>query len=114
MTIRIPNPTPGPLSGVNLLDTLPVAPAAMTVAATPNATVSGCTFSPAFAPSAGATSLSFSNGIIPANTTCVITVNVTASALGTYTNTTNDLFINGTTPGRRGRTPRTTRRHSSR
>ncbi len=95
LTIRIPNPTTSALSGVNFTDPLPVG---MVVATPPNATTTGCG-TPTFAPVAGASSFSFSYGTIPANTTCVVALDVTASGQGTYVNTTGNLFINGTTPG---------------
>jgi uncharacterized repeat protein (TIGR01451 family) len=101
LTLRIPNPSPNALTGVNFIDPLPTSPAAMTVAGTPNPTTSGCG-TPTFAPNAGDASLAFSQGTIPANSTCVITVNVTvpaSPATGSYVNTTLHLFINGTTPG---------------
>src|SRR5262249_21762429 len=57
------------------------------VAATPNATTSGCG-SPTFAPAAGNTSASFSGGTIAASGTCTVSVDVTATTAGSYTNTT--------------------------
>lgn len=97
LVIRIPNPSTGTISGVNFTDPLPTSPGAMKVATLPNASTTGCG-SPTFAPGANDTTLSFSNGTIAAGTSCVIKVNVTAQIEGTYTNTTNHLFINGTTP----------------
>lgn len=98
LTIRIPNPSTGAISGVNFLDNLPTSPGAMVVANPANASTTGCG-SPTFAPVAGAASISFYGGTIAAGATCVIKVDVTAPAVGTYTNTTNHLFIDGTTPG---------------
>ncbi|MEJ7848831.1 MAG: hypothetical protein WKF92_12160 [Pyrinomonadaceae bacterium] len=91
MTLKLSNPTTETFTGANFTDTFP---AGMQVAATPGVTYSGCgpgAFSPV--PLAGATSLSFANGTLAANSSCTITVNVTAPA-GTYLNTTGHLFIN--------------------
>ncbi|MBI5675510.1 MAG: DUF11 domain-containing protein, partial [Nitrospirae bacterium] len=89
LTITLTNPNPGTLSGFNFIDTFP---ANMTVASTPGATTSGCG-TPTFAPVAGAGSISFSNGTLAANSSCNIKVNVTASVVNSYTNTTNNLFV---------------------
>lgn len=104
LTFAVTNPNPSnALSGVAFSDTFPLAPAAMVVAAAPNASVSGCG-SPAFAPSPGAGSISFSGGSIAAAGTCTVTVSVTVPVAGTYANTTgnvshvvNSLTVNGNT-----------------
>src|SRR5215216_1518589 len=98
LTFTLTNPTPAAFSGVNFTDTLPTTPGAMVVASTPGATTTGCG-SPTFAPAAGATSLSFSNGSLAANSSCTIQVTVTAAATGTYTNTSSHLFINALDTG---------------
>ncbi|MHB8882890.1 MAG: beta strand repeat-containing protein, partial [Thermodesulfovibrionales bacterium] len=95
LTITISNPNPGTVSGYNFTDTLP---ANMTVAATPGATTSGCG-TPIFAPTAGASSISFSNGTLAANSSCVIKVNVTPSILGALINTTDHLFVGAVDTG---------------
>ncbi len=92
LTFTISNPTSSSFSGLSFTDTLPTSPGAMVVAGTPGASTAGCG-SPTFAPTAGAASLSFSNGSIAANSTCTIKVNVTVPATGTYGNTSNNLFI---------------------
>lgn len=98
LEIRIPNITSAPISGVNFIDPLPTTPGAMLVANPPNATTSNCG-TPTFAPTAGANTLYFSYGTIAVGATCVISVDVTVPVVGTYLNTTNHLFFNGTTPG---------------
>src|SRR5215212_6982108 len=98
LTFTLTNPTPAAFSGLNFTDTLPTTPGAMVVASTPGATTTGCG-SPTFAPAAGATSLSFSNGSLAANSSCTIQVTVTAAATGTYTNTSSHLFINALDTG---------------
>jgi LPXTG-site transpeptidase (sortase) family protein len=98
LTFTLTNPTPVAFSGLNFTDTLPATPGAMAVAGTPGATTTGCG-SPTFALAAGATSLSFSNGSLAANSSCTIQVNVTAPVTGTYTNTSGHLFINALDTG---------------
>jgi hypothetical protein len=92
LTITITNPTSATFSGLNFTDPFPTSPGAMVVASTPGASTTGCG-TPTFSPTAGAASISFSNGSIAANSTCTIKVNVTAPTAGTYTNTSNHLFI---------------------
>ena len=92
LTFTITNPTPASFSGLNFSDTLPTTPGNMTVASPPSASTTGCG-SPTFSPTANATSISFSNGSIAANSSCTIKVNVTVSATGTYTNTSSHLLI---------------------
>jgi LPXTG-site transpeptidase (sortase) family protein len=87
LTFTITNPNlNNSLSGIQFSDTLPSSPAQMQVAATPNATTSGCG-SPTFAPAANATSITFTNGAIAAGGTCTISVIVTAPIVGSYVNT---------------------------
>lgn len=78
-------------------DILPTSPGQMSVANPQNVTYTGCgpgVFSPN-PPAAGATSLSFSGATIQPQSDCVITVDVTATAQGTYNNTSSFLAING-------------------
>lgn len=94
LTFRITNPTTETFTAVNFADTLA---GGLKVAATPSVTTTNCgagAFSPALA--ANATQLNFQGATLAPNSTCTITVNVTAPA-GTYPNTTGHLFINGTT-----------------
>ncbi|MFN8375372.1 MAG: hypothetical protein U0694_21150 [Anaerolineae bacterium] len=83
------------MSGYNFTDNLP---SGVVVANPPQASTSGCG-SPTFAPAAGATSLSFSNGTVAANGTCTISVKVTAAAAASYNNVTNHLFIGSSDTG---------------
>jgi uncharacterized repeat protein (TIGR01451 family) len=92
LTFTLTNPNPGAVSGVNFTDTFPTSPAAMVVASVPNGNSTGCG-TPTFSPTAGASSISFSNGTIAANSSCTVQVNVTAPSTGTYTNTSGDLFV---------------------
>ncbi len=95
-TIRNPNPD-NAISGVAFSDNLPNAPGIMRVAAVPNATTSGCG-APAYAPVAAATSIAFTGGAIVAGGTCVVTVDVTAPAVGSYNNVSTNVshIVNGT------------------
>src|SRR5581483_10222375 len=76
LTFTLTNSNAGTsLTGVAFSDTFP---AGLQVAATPNASTSGCG-SPTFAPAAGNTALSFSGGTIAASGTCTVSVAVTAT-----------------------------------
>jgi len=92
LTFTLRNPNGVAMSGVSFADTFPTSPGAMVVANPAGASTSGCG-SPAFAPSPGAASISFSNGTIAANGTCTVSVNVTTPATGTYDNISGPLFI---------------------
>ncbi len=96
LTITLTNPNAGAVTGYNFTDPLP---ANMTVASPPSATTAGCG-TPTLTASAGATSISFTNGTVAANGSCTISVNVTASVAATYTNTTNHLFVDATDTGK--------------
>ena len=92
LKFSISNPTAETLNGVNFTDSFP---AGLAVSSTPGVSYSGCgvgSFTPT--PLAGATSLSFANASIAPNSTCTISVNVTASSAGSYVNTTGHLFVN--------------------
>jgi uncharacterized repeat protein (TIGR01451 family) len=95
LTITLHNPNTGTVGGYNFVDNLP---ANLVVAATPNATTSGCGV-PTLTATAGSSSISFSNGTLAANSNCVINVNVTPTATGSLANTTNHLFIDATDTG---------------
>jgi len=92
LTITIGNPNAGTVSGYNVVDNLP---ANLVIANPPSASTSGCGAASLTAVAGGST-ITFSDGTIAANGTCVISVNVTPTATGVLANTTNNLFI-GTT-----------------
>ncbi|GAB4479177.1 MAG: hypothetical protein Kow00124_24450 [Anaerolineae bacterium] len=96
LVFTLSNPNGGALSGYSFADNLP---AGMQVANPPNATTSGCG-TPTFAPTAGATTISFANGTVAGNSTCTASVNVTASTVQTYTNTSEHLFVSGIDTGK--------------
>jgi len=97
LTIALANPNAGLVSGLTFADPFP---SGMTVANPTNASTSGCG-TPTFSPVAGSGSVSFSNGTVAGNSSCVVSVDVTASALSSsYTNTTNHLFVGAVDTGR--------------
>ena len=100
ITFTLTNPNAVALGSVSFTDTFPTSPGAMVVATPAVYSTNGCG-SPTFTPVAGAGSISFSNGTIGPNGTCTISVMVTAPTAGppVYSNTTNDLFINGIDTG---------------
>jgi len=88
LTFTLSNPNAGTsLTGVAFSDSFP---AGLQVAATPNASTTGCG-SPTFAPAAGNTSVSFSGGTIAASGACTVTVDVTATTSGSKVNTTGNV-----------------------
>lgn len=92
LTFTINNTNAATLTGVSFTDNLPTTPGAMIVANPPNASTTNCGTA-TFAPTAGSASLSFSNGTIPANGSCTVSVNVVAPVVGTYSNTSEYLHI---------------------
>jgi LPXTG-site transpeptidase (sortase) family protein len=101
LMITLTNPTPSTIEGVNFEDYFP---AGMVVAATPNVVLTGCgsegaLLDPDELPtedpiSGGEDSISFSDGTLAPESSCTIKVNVTVPEIGTYENTTGNLFIN--------------------
>ncbi len=94
LTFTLSNPSGSGLRGATLTDALP---AGMTLAS-PAAAESSC-FGTLTAPDGG-TTITYSGGGLPGNSTCTISVNVTASGPGTYTNTSGSLTWDaGSAPG---------------
>lgn len=94
LTFTIDNTGGGPATALAFTDTLPAAPAAMTIANSPNASTTcdiltdGGTLS---APAGGST-ISLSGGRVAAGAICTVSVNVTAgTATGVYSNASGDL-----------------------
>jgi uncharacterized repeat protein (TIGR01451 family) len=106
LTFTIGNPTAAPIGGLTFTDTLPTSPGAMVVAPAPNATTSGCG-TPTWAPVPGSGSLSFANGTVAANSTCTASVSVTVPAIGTYINTSGNLFVDSLDTGHNATAPLT-------
>jgi hypothetical protein len=103
LTFTISNPNPSPVSGASFVDPLPLLSGGQMAVATPATfSTSGCG-APTFAPTAGATSISFANGTVAANSTCSVSVLVSVPATptsGTYANTSNHLFVGGIDTGK--------------
>ena len=76
LKITLTNPNAAPVGGYNFVDNLP---ANLIVATPPAASTSGCG-APTLTAVAGSSSISFSNGTVAANGSCVISVNVTPTA----------------------------------
>ena len=89
LAITLSNPNAVPLSGVGFTDVFPVAPGAMTLANVTTSNTCGGTLadSGGGALNVGDAGIQLGGGTIPAGLACVVTVNVTAGAAGTYTNT---------------------------
>ncbi len=99
LTLIISNNLAAPLTGVTFTDTFPVSPGAMTAAA-PLTTTSTCggslTDDTGGALAAGSPGIRLNNGTVPASGTCTITIAVTASVSGTYSNTSGGVASNET------------------
>jgi large repetitive protein len=85
ITITVNNSNSFAVTGTAFTDNLPATPGQMVVAAAPGAstTCAGGTVTAV----AGATSFTLSGATVPANSSCVVTVNVTPPVVGAYTNT---------------------------
>ncbi len=91
LTFTITNPNQNdPIVGVAFGDTFPVAPGAMKVAPSPNASTTGCG-APSFSPVANAGSIAFSGGSVAAGGTCTVSLDITAPVTGTYNNTSGNV-----------------------
>lgn len=80
---------PGAVGGLAFTNTLP---AGLAVAPTPQAS---STCGGLWSPSAGSNSLSFSAGLVAANTSCVVRVDVRGGAAGSFENLSSPLTTNG-------------------
>jgi uncharacterized repeat protein (TIGR01451 family) len=99
LTFTLSNPNDVALSGLNFTDTFPTSPGAMVTASPATSSTNGCGTPTLVAPigsgsfNAGAASIAFSDGTIAANGTCTISVKITVPTVGTYNNTSSNLFI---------------------
>lgn len=91
LTIQVSNPNATDISGASFTDTYALVSGvgSLVNATSPNAQITGTNCSGTLTANAGASSLSLSNGTIPAGTTCTITVSVNSTgnannAVGTY------------------------------
>jgi hypothetical protein len=86
LTITLTNPNSFAVTGVGFTDNYPPSPGQMRNTAAP-AGAHTCTAGTVTA-AANGTSLAFAGGSVPANSSCTVTVNVTAPASGDYVNST--------------------------
>ena len=97
LSVTINNSIGTQLNNVSLTDTFP---SGITVAATPNVTTSAGCVSPSFSPHSpltGESSFTYTGSVAAAG--CTISMNVTASTDGTYTNKTDNLLIDSADTG---------------
>ena len=101
LTLAFTNGNNSAVTGLAFIDTFPVAPGAMTLANTTATNTCGgsLTDGTGAALNAGDTAIKLTGGTIPANGSCAVTVNVTASTAGAYTNT---IVANGITTANAG------------
>ena len=98
LTFTITNNTESPVTSLAFTDVLPGVPGAMTIANPANATTTCGAASVLVAPDGGGT-ITFTDGTLGDGESCTITVDVTASTPGTYTNLTGDLTSSGGNSG---------------
>ena len=91
ITFTLTNPNAISLSGGGFSDTFPIAPGPMTTTAVAQSYIGSgrgtCTGAIPSAGSTAATSVSFTGLAIPANSSCTVLVDVTATVVGNYSNT---------------------------
>lgn len=97
LTMRVTNPATGgtPLTNVVFVDNLP---AGMTLANPVNLATSGACATGTVTAAAGAGVITWSGGTLAGNAFCEITVDVTATTVGTYTNILPACDLNATPP----------------
>ena len=94
LTLAITNTSNSQMDNVSINDPLP---SGMAVASTPAQTLSAGCVGGTFAPTAGASTLTYT-GSVAASATCTLTVNVTATTDGSFTNTA-ELLLNSSSTG---------------
>ncbi len=99
LTFTLKNPSSSEVSGLSFSDTLPTLPGQMRLAANPAASVTNCGSSYSLTAAASGTQVALSGITIAANTTCTLSVVVTAPTVGTYSNTTGNLYLNSNDTG---------------
>jgi uncharacterized repeat protein (TIGR01451 family) len=89
LTITLSNPNGTAITGAGFTDTFPVSPGPMTLDSSSSSNTCGGSLTNAGggALSPGDAGIRLAGGTIPAGGSCAITVNVTASVAGSYTNT---------------------------
>ncbi len=103
LTFTIVNPNTSAIGGASFSDTLPLLSGSQMVVATPAVfSTSGCG-APTFTPVAGASSVSFADGTVAANGSCVVNVQVSVPSTpttGSYANVSGNLFVGGIDSGK--------------
>lgn len=96
LTFTLTNPNAGAVSGLGFTDVFPVSPGAMTLYDTVTTNTCGGTLtSNSGGPlAAGSPGIRLSGATVSANSSCIVQVNVTPAATGTYTNTSQNLLVN--------------------
>lgn len=95
LTIQLSNPTAAALGDYAFIDELP---AGLNIANPNNLILNGC--GPALITAdPGTNIIDFSQGVLSANSLCIISLDVTANSAASYTNVTNHLFVAGNDTG---------------
>lgn len=102
LTFTLTNPNAGAVSGLEFTDVFPVTPGAMILYDTVTTNTCGGTLtnSGGTALTAGNPGIKLSAGTVAANSSCIVQVNVTTDAAGTYTNTSQNLLVNSLNTGK--------------
>jgi uncharacterized repeat protein (TIGR01451 family) len=102
LTFTLTNPNAGGVSGLGFTDVFPTTPGAMTLYDTVTTNTCGGTLTNNLsgALAAGSLGIKLSGATVAANSSCIIQVNVTANAAGTYNNTSQNLLVNSLDTGK--------------
>lgn len=102
LSFTLSNPNAGAVGGVNFIDVFPVSPGAMTLSDTTTTNTCGGTLTnnSGGALAIGSAGIKLSGATIPANSSCSVQVNVTMPVTGSYTNTSNHLFVDALDTGK--------------
>lgn len=95
LTFTLTNPNAGAVSGLNFIDVFPTSPGAMTLSSTTTTNTCGGTLTnnSGGALAMGSVGIKLAGATVPANSSCIVQVDVTIPATGTYANTSNHLFV---------------------
>lgn len=101
LTFTITNPNPGTVSEINFTDVFPTSPGNMTLASTTTTNTCGGTLTDNTdgGLNIGDLGIKLTGGTVAAGNNCTVQVSVTTDATGTYTNTSNNLFVSSLDTG---------------
>ncbi len=99
LSFTVTNPNGGAVGDVSFSDTLPSSPGTMHIASSANVSSAGCG-TPSVTAVPGTATISASNITVGPNGTCTIGVDVDVPVAGTYTNTSDHLFVGSADTGR--------------